>query len=73
MSILSIIGHFVYGGDYATLIEPATTQGVATVLGHVKQESIAFMVMQYIYVAIFAYTWGPLGWIYPTELYNQGK
>jgi hypothetical protein len=24
-------------------------------------------------VAVFAYTWGNLGWVYPSELYNQGK
>ncbi|KAI8393991.1 general substrate transporter [Radiomyces spectabilis] len=34
--------------------------------------AIGFMVMMYIFVASFACTWGPAGWIYPTELYSQG-
>ncbi|KAI8340853.1 general substrate transporter [Chlamydoabsidia padenii] len=74
MSILSITAHFVYGGDYATEIEvtDTATHSVFGIIGHIKQEAIAFIAMQYLYVAVFAYTWGPLGWIYPSELYNQG-
>lgn len=75
MSVLSITGHFVYDNDYATEVEYAivTTSDVFSNVGHIKDEAIAFVAMQYTYVAIFAYTWGPLGWIYPSELYSQGK
>ncbi|CDS09029.1 hypothetical protein LRAMOSA10389 [Lichtheimia ramosa] len=35
------------------------------------QASIGFLVMMYMFVACYALTWGPAGWIYPTELYSQ--
>lgn len=37
------------------------------------QASIGFLVMMYMFVACYALTWGPAGWIYPTELYSQGE
>ncbi|KAI9319200.1 general substrate transporter, partial [Dichotomocladium elegans] len=33
--------------------------------------SIGFLVMMYLFIACYAMTWGPAGWIYPTELYSQ--
>ncbi|KAI9259690.1 hypothetical protein BDA99DRAFT_99227 [Phascolomyces articulosus] len=33
--------------------------------------SIAFLVVMYLFIACFALTWGPAGWIFPTELYSQ--
>jgi hypothetical protein len=75
MSALSITGRFIYDTDYVTEIESAvvTSRDVSSNVGDIKNEAIAFVAMQYTYVAIFAYTWGPLGWIYPSELYSQGK
>lgn len=70
MSVLSIVAHFLYGGDYSSLDD---RQDNFVFEGQTKREAIAFVCMEYIYVAVFAYTWGNLGWVYPSELYNQGK
>ncbi|SAL98239.1 hypothetical protein [Absidia glauca] len=69
MSVLSIVAHFLYGGDYSSLDD---RQDNFVFEGQTKREAIAFVCMEYIYVAVFAYTWGNLGWVYPSELYNQG-
>lgn len=37
-----------------------------------SKDAIVFLVMMYLFIASFACTWGPIGWIYPTELYSQG-
>ncbi|CAO3580965.1 unnamed protein product [Absidia cylindrospora] len=76
MAVLSLTAHFIYGGDYSSEAEPAPTNdsGVFDQFrfrGVAKKESIAFISIQYLYLAVFAYTWGPLGWIYPSELYGQ--
>ncbi|KAI9488235.1 general substrate transporter [Zychaea mexicana] len=33
--------------------------------------SIAFLVVIYLFIACYALSWGPAGWIFPTELYSQ--
>lgn len=35
--------------------------------------SIIFVISVYIFLASYGCTWGPLGWIYPAELYSQGS
>ncbi|KAI8333582.1 hypothetical protein BC941DRAFT_473329 [Chlamydoabsidia padenii] len=70
MAALSMMSNFLYSEDiYATFDEG--TDGYYFE-GQIKREAIAFVCMEYIYVAIFAYSWGSLGWVYPTELYGQG-
>lgn len=51
--------------------QSAAAQGAAT--GADSKDAIVFLVMMYVFIASFACTWGPIGWIYPTELYSQGK
>ena len=36
-----------------------------------KGSIVAAMVFLYLFVACYAYSWGPVGWIYPAELYPQ--
>ncbi|KAL1929611.1 hypothetical protein VTP01DRAFT_1749, partial [Rhizomucor pusillus] len=49
--------------------QSAAAQGAAT--GADSKDAIVFLVMMYVFIASFACTWGPIGWIYPTELYSQ--
>lgn len=37
-----------------------------------NEQTIAFLIVMYICVAVYSCTWGPLGWVYPAELYSQG-
>ncbi|KAI8091633.1 general substrate transporter [Thamnidium elegans] len=37
-----------------------------------NEPTIAFLIVMYISVAVYSCTWGPLGWVYPAELYSQG-
>ena len=55
----------------ATTSDPTEVDEATRQINH--QASIGFLVMMYMFVACYALTWGPAGWIYPTELYSQGK
>ncbi|KAG2220206.1 hypothetical protein INT45_002798, partial [Circinella minor] len=33
--------------------------------------TVAFLVVMYLFIASYALTWAPVGWIFPTELYSQ--
>ena len=35
--------------------------------------TVAFLVVMYLFIASYALTWAPAGWIFPTELYSQGE
>ncbi|ORZ25174.1 general substrate transporter [Absidia repens] len=70
MSALSITADFIYEGTYYS--DNMNNGNSIWVSDQERKEAIAFVVMEYIYVAVFAYTWGSLGWIYPSELYGQG-
>ncbi|KAG2208893.1 hypothetical protein INT47_011033, partial [Mucor saturninus] len=37
-----------------------------------NEPTIVFLIVMYICVAVYSCTWGPLGWVYPAELYSQG-
>ncbi|KAG2179667.1 hypothetical protein INT44_006515 [Umbelopsis vinacea] len=36
-----------------------------------RNSTVVVMVFLYLFVACYAYSWGPVGWIYPAELYPQ--
>lgn len=38
-----------------------------------RNSTVVVMVFLYLFVACYAYSWGPVGWIYPAELYPQRK
>lgn len=38
-----------------------------------KASMAAFLAMMYLFIASYALTWGPMGWLYPAELYSQGR
>lgn len=35
--------------------------------------SVVFVIVVYLFIFFYGCTWGPMGWIYPPELYSQGK
>ncbi|KAG0176174.1 hypothetical protein DFQ28_008153 [Apophysomyces sp. BC1034] len=71
MAIIAGMEGFVYT-DTASQSFHAATDVNSKLLISANGPSIAFLVMSYIYVASYAVSWGPAGWIYPTELYSQG-
>lgn len=46
------------------------TGSIALILDS-KGSTVVVMVFLYLFVACYAYSWGPVGWIYPAELYPQ--
>ncbi|KAI8137609.1 hypothetical protein BJV82DRAFT_524962 [Fennellomyces sp. T-0311] len=52
-------------------ITPDEDTGLLAINASDKDGSIAFLVVMYLFVACYALTWGPAGWIYPAELYSQ--
>ncbi|KAG2185867.1 hypothetical protein INT43_002305 [Umbelopsis isabellina] len=46
------------------------TGSIALILDS-RGSTVVVMVFLYLFVACYAYSWGPVGWIYPAELYPQ--
>lgn len=73
LAILGSINHFRLENaklDYElhlTLVE-----GGQNVVHQLNRTSIAFVVFTFILVFTFGCTWGPIGWIYPVELFSYG-
>ena len=76
MAIISGKYGYVYqwpqNGSEAAPGTPPGDSGSLSFLIQYNAPAIAFIVMMYLFVAFYASTWGPTGWIYPTGLYSQG-
>ncbi|KAF7728857.1 hypothetical protein EC973_005483 [Apophysomyces ossiformis] len=71
MAVIAGIEGLIYT-DTASQTFHAATDGNSSLQIDERGPAIAFLVMSYIFVASYAVSWGPAGWIYPTELYSQG-
>ncbi|KAH8557045.1 sugar transporter [Umbelopsis sp. PMI_123] len=58
--------------DLSTSDTSGTTgNGSISLILDSKGSTVVVMVFLYLFVACYAYSWGPVGWIYPAELYPQ--
>ncbi|KAJ1959632.1 hypothetical protein GGI12_004240 [Dipsacomyces acuminosporus] len=70
-----IIGSIVCGGSYLVqaIIKGATSHPTLddgkVNLHMAKGPSYVVVVLVYVFVAGFAFSWGPIGWIYPSEIF----
>lgn len=58
--VMGAVGNVVYN--------PETDEN-ELYMGHNQHASYFCIVMIYFFVAGFAYSWGPVGWVYPAEIY----
>ncbi|KAI8099293.1 uncharacterized protein BX664DRAFT_368192 [Halteromyces radiatus] len=74
MSVLSIITSTISRSDFydSTSEGPLFDNSAIPVMQQARNQAIAFIAIEYFFVIVFAVTWGPLGWIYISELYGQG-
>ncbi|KAI8144822.1 sugar transporter [Fennellomyces sp. T-0311] len=72
MTICSAIANFRFSDIESLYLTASTTQSGDLSLDHPKATSVIFFIMFYVFLACYGCTWGPLGWIYPCELYSQG-
>lgn len=75
MAILSAISS-VYGSRFsgmADFYDHLTDQTAALFLHEPRASSVAFFVIFYLFLATYGCFWAPLGWIYPAELFPNGK
>lgn len=68
MGAAMILCGAVMGGTASIEIDPASGEKVVDMSGNVSA-SYFCIVMIYIFVAGFAASWGPVGWVYPAEIY----
>ncbi|CAM0134845.1 unnamed protein product, partial [Umbelopsis sp. WA50703] len=54
-----------------TVSSDVTGTGSIALILDSKPSTVVIMVFLYLFVACYAYSWGPVGWIYPAELYPQ--
>ncbi|KAI8341751.1 general substrate transporter [Chlamydoabsidia padenii] len=67
---LWIVGGLLYTGDWYIQQDPAQSNyGKWSVTLPNIQTTNAVVACVYLFVASFATTWGPLGWVYPAEIY----
>lgn len=78
LAVLSGVHGFAYNSSTSLLQEemPSANTGKSGnplyLLFDANEPTIAFLIVMYICVAVYSCTWGPLGWVYPAELYSQG-
>ena len=73
MIVCSAVGDFHFGDLESQYSETVHTQDWDLSLTNPKASSVVFFVVFYLFLACYGCTWGPLGWIYPAELYSQGE
>ncbi|KAG1437064.1 hypothetical protein G6F56_013284 [Rhizopus delemar] len=71
MAILAGLHGYGYGVSNDSL-SVLTKRGSTFLLFDTNAPTVGFLVITYCYVAVYACTWGTLGWVYPAELYSQG-
>ncbi|ORY94510.1 and other transporter-domain-containing protein [Syncephalastrum racemosum] len=73
MTILSALTGLTSAiGDNSSETAPVQMHPLSTLSNIDEGEAtIAFIVMMYLFIASYACSWGPIGWIYPAELYSQ--
>ncbi|KAI9277178.1 sugar transporter [Phascolomyces articulosus] len=74
MSIIAGTSQYEYDGleHYFSDAAAHSEYDSSTSMGCPTPRSVIFFAMFYIFLAFYGCTWGPLGWIYPAELYSQG-
>ncbi|ORZ02354.1 general substrate transporter [Syncephalastrum racemosum] len=68
MGTAMILCGAVMGGTGNVVHDEETGENVVN-MGHNRSASYFCIVMIYFFVAGFAYSWGPVGWVYPAEIY----
>ncbi|CAO3642303.1 unnamed protein product [Mucor fragilis] len=68
MGTAMLLCGIVMGATGRVYYNPETDQNNVDMSGNVSA-SYFCIVMVYIFVAGFAYSWGPCGWVYPAEIY----
>lgn len=68
-ALIMSIWLWAVGGVMATGTWSVGADGKAVVALHSKTQANGLVACIYLFVATFATTWGPLGWIYPAEIY----
>lgn len=78
LAVLSAVHGFAYNSSTSVLQKemPSANTGKSGnplfLIFDANEPTIAFLIVMYISVAVYSCTWGPLGWVYPAELYSQG-
>ena len=75
MAVLAAISA-VYGSrfsDMQNFYNSVANQSTTLFLREPRASSVAFFVIFYLFLATYGCFWGPLGWIYPAELFPNGK
>lgn len=68
MSVTMLLCGIVMGATARVYKDPTTGENNVDMSGNVHA-SYFCIVMIYFFVAGFAYSWGPVGWVYPAEIY----
>lgn len=75
MLVLAVVlaTHSLMDGSAASSSSATAGNGSIALFLDSKGSTLVVMVFLYLFVACYAYSWGPVGWIYPAELYPQRK